>query len=92
MSTGMVAGCTVERQGSGAVIVCLPAFGDSARRGTPCRVLSDGYEVAVLEVPGLNRPGRLPAAPAVTDIAIVTDERGRRGGGRAGPAAALPRP
>jgi pimeloyl-ACP methyl ester carboxylesterase len=70
MSTEMVAGCMMERRGSGTAIVCLPAFGDSARSwDSLSRALSDGYEVAVVELPGVNRPGRLPVAPAVTAIA-----------------------
>jgi surfactin synthase thioesterase subunit len=70
MSTEVVAGCTVERRGSGTVIVCLPAFGDSARSwDSLSSALSDGFEVAVVTLPGLNQPGRLPVPPALTDIA-----------------------
>jgi len=66
----MIDGCALHRQGSGAPIVCLPAFADSCRSWRPLvSALSDRCEVVVVELPALGRPGRLPVGPTVTEIA-----------------------
>jgi pimeloyl-ACP methyl ester carboxylesterase len=67
---GTVAGCTLQRRGSGPVVVCLPAFADSARSwDSLTNALAERNEAAVVELPGLNRPGWLPVPPTVTAIA-----------------------
>jgi len=69
-STQVIDGCALHRQGSGAPIVCLPAFADSCRSWRPLvSALSDRCEVVVVELPALGRPGRLPVGPTVTEIA-----------------------
>jgi pimeloyl-ACP methyl ester carboxylesterase len=66
----VVDGCALHRRGTGAPIVCLPAFADSVRSWQPLiPALSDRSDVVVVEIPSLNRPGRLPVDPTVTEIA-----------------------
>jgi pimeloyl-ACP methyl ester carboxylesterase len=53
-------------------MVCLPAFGDCRESWRPLiDALSDRFEVAVMELPGLNGAGRLPVDPDLASIAGI---------------------
>jgi surfactin synthase thioesterase subunit len=60
----------VHRQGAGPALVCLPAFADStASWRLLTDTLSDRFDVAVLELPGLNRAGEPPVDPDLASLA-----------------------
>jgi pimeloyl-ACP methyl ester carboxylesterase len=72
-TTQFADGCAVHRVGAGPGIVCLPGFVDSVRSWQPLMAaLSDRYDVGLVELPALSRPGRLPVAATVTGIAGLT--------------------
>jgi pimeloyl-ACP methyl ester carboxylesterase len=56
--------------GSGAPVVCVPAFADSAESWhSLVERLSDRHTVGVVEVPGLGRAGTPPVPPTVAGVA-----------------------
>jgi len=72
-TTHFADGCAVHRAGTGTPVVCLPGFVDGVRSWEPLlAALSDRYDVGLLELPALSRPGRLPVAATVTGIAGLT--------------------
>jgi pimeloyl-ACP methyl ester carboxylesterase len=72
-TTQFADGCAVHRTGAGTAIVCLPGFVDSVHSWQPLlAALSDRYDVGLVELPALSRPGRLPVAATVTGIAGLT--------------------
>jgi pimeloyl-ACP methyl ester carboxylesterase len=69
----LVNGCAVHRLGAGPPIVCIPGFVDGVRSWEPLlTALSDQYDVGLVELPALSRPGRLPVAATVAGIAGLT--------------------